>query len=124
MVFSMLTESKQNEIKQRIGEVFYKLLYLSTIKQIICLQPYVRNDKQIEKVAAYLKGFPAFRQYPKLTNSDFRELAQCLTFKKFDNKEIVYNVGDRPENVYFVLKGNVSLKCQNPLLLRWDWLYA
>ena len=45
MVFSMLTESKQNEIKQRIGEVFYKLLYLSTIKQIICLQPYVRNDK-------------------------------------------------------------------------------
>ena len=35
MVMSILTESTRNEIKRRIGEIFYKMLFLNTVKSII-----------------------------------------------------------------------------------------
>lgn len=45
-MMSLLTDSKKNEIKRMIAVVFNESLRLATLKKLICLQPYVRSEKE------------------------------------------------------------------------------
>ena len=48
--FSLLTESKKNEVKREIGEAILNILKQTTIKLILKKQSYQRTEKDIDRL--------------------------------------------------------------------------
>lgn len=38
--------------------------------------------------------------------------------------DVMWDYGDRVENFYFVLRGEVGIKVPNPNITRWQWAHA
>lgn len=105
---NLLTESEINKIKRNIGDAFRKILQQAEIKLILKRPSNHRTESDIDKVISFLQGYHFLANQKKLSYSDFRELAQSLTFKEFQPGEDVYKYGDVPEHFFIVLTGSAS----------------
>ena len=73
---------------------------------------------------ALLKDIDFFNNNKQLTYSDYRELAQLMTYVEFEQDQFIYKSGDTAENFYVILNGQVDQKMKNPVIDQWDWAYS
>lgn len=71
-------------------------------------EPSSRSEKEYDRVIALLQGIDFFKQNKQLSYSDYRELAQLMTYVEFDRDQFVYKSGDTPENFYVILNGQIE----------------
>ena len=76
----MITESEKNEIKRRIGLSFLNILKQATIRIILQKAPTKRTEVEIDRVIKLLQSFDFFKNNKKLTYSNYRDLAQMMTY--------------------------------------------
>lgn len=65
---------------------------------------------------ALLKDIDFFNNNKQLTYSDYRELAQLMTYVEFEQDQFIYKSGDTAENFYVILNGQVDQKMKNPVI--------
>lgn len=117
----LLTESEINRIKRNIGDAFRNVLQQAEVKLILKRPPYQRKEHDLDKLVSFLQGYDFLRDQKKLSYSDFRELAQSLTYKEYEKDTDVYKYGDVPEHFFIVLTGSVSHQVRNEVIDEWKW---
>lgn len=95
-LLDLMDESKKNEIKRNIAHAMERLMHIMHVKRIMKSQPYIRSEKQNQRVISFLKENKAFKKFPLLTNSDFRELSHHLTFRQVPEGTMLYDIQDKP----------------------------
>ena len=83
-------ESKTNEYKRRIGQIFYNLLKQATVAIILKKQPLDRTESEIDELIQFLKNLKFITDRKELKYSALRELATGMTYKQYKNEEIIY----------------------------------
>ena len=81
----ILTESERSAIKMRIGDALLTILKNATIRIILQKNPNKRTEVEIDRVIKLLKSFTFFKENKTLTYSNYRDLAQMMTYKEFDD---------------------------------------
>lgn len=76
-------------------------------KYAMTLQDWERNDEDIDVIYQIVKRLKAFHSYNYQTK---RELARVITYQKFGPGRIVLQQGHHGRNMYFILKGSVSIQ--------------
>ncbi len=54
----------------------------------------------------FFKSFPFFEKMP---NNKILSLIPDKEFKKYQNKNVIYNINDRVDKIYFLMKGQVEI---------------
>lgn len=109
----ILTESQKNAIKRTIGEAFLNILKQATIRIILQKSPDKRQEKEIDHVVKMLKTVNFLKKNSSLTYSDYRELAQLVTYEEYKKGEFIYEYGDEAQCFFFVLNGSVAEQIHN-----------
>lgn len=47
-----------------------------------------------------------------------------MTYVEFQNRDLIYQVGDNATNFYVILNGSVAQSIKNPLIDQWEWAYS
>ena len=121
MLQFLMDEGKRNEIRRNVGWAMARLMELMHVKRILKIQPYVRSEREVQRVVGFMRGFPEMKMYPNLTNSDYRELSQGLSYREIPADTEVFDIQTEPTHVYFILHGQVNIEEKNPLIPDWDW---
>lgn len=79
-----------------------------------------RTSKEIRILINLLKKQSVLNNHD-LEDSDYKELANSLTFREFEANEEVYSYHDKPDEFYIIVNGTVSRHERNPNIQRWDW---
>lgn len=79
-----------------------------------------RTNKENNYLVRLLRKQPVL-QNSELSEADFRELAQSLTFREVHHDKEVYQYHDKPDDYFILINGIVSRQVRNPAIKRWDW---
>ena len=75
------------------------------------------------KLIKFVKQINFFKNgHEKLVLSDWKQLAQALSYKEFEAGAKIYDMFDPAKNLYVIMSGSVILKEKNPKIQNWDWI--
>ena len=77
--------------------VFLNMLKQATIMIILQKDQIDRTEKEYDRVIALLKSIEFFQKNKQLSYSDYRELAQRITYVEFEKDKSIYKFGDIAE---------------------------
>lgn len=117
-----MSPEKKQQIKDKIGSVILNHLKNLTIRIILKKEPEIREPKEIERVANYLKSIKDFEPYRLyLTDADFKQLASKVTFKEFKNDDLIYKIGESADSFNIMLEGSAVEEIKNQSIEQWEW---
>lgn len=119
--FSLLTESKKNEIKRMIGSALLNILKQVTIRIILRKQLYQRTEEDVQRLVRLLKSQVVFKKFHKMGEDDYRELTKYITYHEVVRGEAVITEGEKVQSFYVVLRGRANAHQRNPQIHRWAW---
>eukprot|EP00743_Colponemidia_sp_Colp-15_P009855 GILK01010800.1.p1 GENE.GILK01010800.1~~GILK01010800.1.p1 ORF type:complete len:768 (-),score=133.82 GILK01010800.1:292-2595(-) len=83
---------------------------IESCRQILSLAPVARTSKDIRVLYDLMDGLSFFEQVSEKQRLD---LCRCLTFRRVEQNQYVYQIGDSATEAYFLLTGKVKTSCKS-----------
>ena len=117
----LITESKRNEIKRMIGSAFLCILKQETFRKIINRQSWHRTNEDNRRLVLELRRHKVFKQFYKLKDDDFMQIARSVTFSEYKEGDIVQKEFDPIKCFNIILRGQLRFEERNKFITDWNW---